>query len=122
MRQSGAVSEWVFPASTKSGHSEQSTLRKQHAKARELAEFDPFPLPSFRHTCLTLWSQHMDPYMLAYFAGHSDFATTRRYVHPNLESDRAAMEREAGAQGGHNSGQNAKTTTSTGNLEAVVLQ
>jgi len=28
----------------------------------------------------------MDPYTLAYFAGHSDFSTTRCYVHPNLES------------------------------------
>jgi hypothetical protein len=32
----------------------------------------------------------MDPYTLAYVAGHSDFATTRRYVHPNLEHGREA--------------------------------
>jgi hypothetical protein len=30
---------------------------------------------------------------MAYFAGHRDFGTTRRHVHPNLESGKAAMER-----------------------------
>ena len=35
----------------------------------------------------------MDPYTLAYLAGHSDFATTRRYVHPRTETVLAAMER-----------------------------
>jgi len=28
------------------------------------------PFYTFRHTCLTRWSPHMDPYTLAYFAGH----------------------------------------------------
>ncbi len=37
-------------------------------------------------------------------AGHSDFATTRSYVHPNLETGREAMERTRGAQGRPNSG------------------
>jgi hypothetical protein len=35
----------------------------------------------------------MDPYTLAYLAGHSDFATTKRYVHPELRTVRAAMEK-----------------------------
>jgi hypothetical protein len=35
----------------------------------------------------------MDPYTLAYLAGHSDFATTKRYVHPRAETIRAAVER-----------------------------
>jgi hypothetical protein len=46
----------------------------------------------------------MDPYSLAYFAGHSDFGTTRRYVHPNLETGREAMERAQSAQSRHNCG------------------
>ena len=33
----------------------------------------------------------MDPYTLAYLAGHSDFATTKRYVHPQPEAVRQAM-------------------------------
>lgn len=101
MRRSAAASRWVFPAPTRSGHIEQSALRKQHDKACTLAGLEKLPFYTFRHTCLTRWSAHMDPYTLAYFAGHSDFGTTRRYVHPNLEHGRAAMERAAGAQGGH---------------------
>jgi site-specific recombinase XerD len=46
----------------------------------------------------------MDPYTLAYLAGHSDFATTRRYVHPQAETVRAAMERARNGQGGHSNG------------------
>jgi integrase len=37
---------------------------------------------------LTRWANILDPYTLAYLAGHSDFATTRRYVHPNLNTAR----------------------------------
>ena len=51
----------------------------------------------------------MDPYTLAYFAGHSDFGTTRRYVHPNLDTGRAAMEKAREVQGGHKNGHNAET-------------
>jgi hypothetical protein len=50
----------------------------------------------------------LDPYTLAYFAGHSDFGTTRRYVHPNLDSGRAAMEKAREVQGGHKNGHNAE--------------
>jgi hypothetical protein len=54
----------------------------------------------------------MDPYTLAYLAGHSDFATTKRYVHPQLETVRAAIDRarahsenaSAEVQGGHTFG------------------
>ena len=31
----------------------------------------------------------MNPYTLAYLAGHRDFSTTRRYVHPQAAIDRA---------------------------------
>ena len=104
IRKAASPSQWVFPARTESGHIEQSSIKKQHAKACRIAGIKYFPPYTFRHTCLTLWSAYMDPYTLAYFAGHSDFATTRRYVHPDLETGRAAMERARAAQGGHNSG------------------
>jgi integrase len=104
MRKAAAASEWVFPALTRSGHMEQSTLKKQHAKACQLAGIEHIPFYTFRHTCLTRWAAHMDPYSLAYFAGHSDFGTTRRYVHPNLETGREAMERARGVQSGHTFG------------------
>jgi hypothetical protein len=41
----------------------------------------------------------MDPYTLAYLAGHSDFATTRRYVHPRRVTVLQAMGRAQQAQG-----------------------
>jgi integrase len=112
----------VFPAPTNSGHIEQSTLRKQHEKVCSAAGLNYFPFYTFRHTCLTKWSQHMDPYTLAYFAGHSDFATTRRYVHPNMESGRAAMERAGAAWGGHSSGHTPQSTNSAGSEREAVLQ
>ena len=114
VRKSTSTSRWVFPAPTESGHIEQSSLKKPHAKACRIAGIEYFPPYTFRHTCLTLWSAYMDPYTLAYFAGHSDFATTRRYVHPNLETGREAMERAREAQGRHSSGHNGKTEGSNG--------
>jgi hypothetical protein len=46
----------------------------------------------------------MDPYTLGYLAGHSDFATTRRYVHPQAHTIREGIERARNAQSGHKSG------------------
>ena len=103
-RRRGGESEWVFPASTASGHIEQSSLKKQHAKACTLAKVTAFVPYTFRHTCLTRWAGILDPYTLAYLAGHRDFATTRRYVHPNLNTAREALERARVAQGGHKFG------------------
>ena len=112
MRRAAARSEvWVFPAPTRSGHIEKSTLRKQHANACRLAKLAPFPIYTFRHTCLTRWAAFMDPYTLAYLAGHSDFSTTRRYVHPQEHTVREAMERAREAQGRHNSGHSEETAT-----------
>jgi integrase len=82
MRRSISTSDWVFPAATASGHVEKSTLKKPHLKAHRLDKIAAFPLYTFRHTCLTRWAEYMDPYTVAYLAGHSDFGTTRRYVHP----------------------------------------
>jgi hypothetical protein len=42
----------------------------------------------------------MDPYTLAYLAGHSDVGMTRRYVHPQADTIRAAMERAQAASRG----------------------
>jgi integrase len=105
MRRAERNGEWVFPAPTSSGHIEKSSVKKQHRRACQLAEVDFFTLYTFRHTCLTRWAEYMDPYTLAYLAGHSDFSTTRRYVHPQAETVRAAMERaRVGNQGSHVSG------------------
>jgi integrase len=83
---------------------EQSTLKKQHEKACAIGKLAPFVPYTFRHACLTRWAGILDPFTLAYLAGHSDFATTRRYVHPNLNTAREALERARMAQGGHKIG------------------
>jgi len=45
MRRGAALrAEWVFPAETRSGHVEASTLKKPHRKACALAGVDYFPL------------------------------------------------------------------------------
>jgi integrase len=94
MRQPATGGDWLFPAPTRSGHIGLSSLKKQHAKACKLAKLEHLPLYIFRHTCLTRWAGHMDPYSLAHFAGHSSFVTTRRYVHPNLNTAREAMNQQ----------------------------
>jgi integrase len=112
MRRPATGGDWIFPASTRSGHIELSSLKKQHAKACHLAKLERLPLYTFRHTCLTRWAAHMDPYSLAYFAGHSSFVTTRPYVHPNLTLAREAMNRARMAQGGHKIGHSEAETCS----------
>jgi integrase len=104
MRRGEIEGPWIFPAPTASGHVEPSSLQGQHSKACALARLDQFPLYTFRHTCLTRWAPHMDPWTLAYLAGHRDMSITRRYVHPQEHNTRAAMERARDAQGGHSSG------------------
>ena len=101
MRRSDRESEWVFPAPTISGHIEPSSLKKQHDRACKTAKVEHFPLYTLRHTCLTRWAPHMDPWTLAKLAGHRDMAITKRYIHPEEETIRAAMEKVRSAQGGH---------------------
>ena len=96
----------MFPAPTKSGHIEPSSLKKQHAKALIDSRVSPFPLYTFRHTCLTRWAPHMDPWTLAYLAGHQDMNITKRYVHPQTETIQKAMEK---VQGGHKIGHTAQS-------------
>jgi integrase len=97
-RAAARSSEWVFPANTWSGHIEKSSLKKQHLSACKLAKIAYFPFYTFRHTCVTRWAAYMDPYTLAYLAGHSDFSTTRRYVHQQVQTIRDAIERARGTE------------------------
>lgn len=96
MRRAGGTSEWVFPAPTKSGHVEASTLKKPHAAALKASGVPPFVLYTFRHTCITRWAKCMDPFTLHVLAGHMDMNTTKRYVHPSDDDIREAMSRVDG--------------------------
>jgi integrase len=120
-RQAAGDSPWVFPAATRSGHIEPASLKRQHRRACELAGIEPFPLYTLRHTCLTRWAPHMDPWTLAYLAGHRDMAITRRYVHPQAETIRAALERARGAGGGHIFGHTTPAGSGGGSLGRAVL-
>ncbi|MGO4882299.1 MAG: tyrosine-type recombinase/integrase [Bryobacteraceae bacterium] len=107
MRRAQSQSPWVFPAPTASGHIEPSSLKRQHQKACRAAGLEHFPLYTLRHTCLTAWAPHMDPWTLAYLAGHRDMSITKRYIHPQEHTTRAAMDRARDAQGGHKNGHSA---------------
>lgn len=122
MRRALVTGQWVFPAPTRSGHIEKSSLKKQHPRASTLAQVVAFPLYTFRHNCLTLWAAFMDPYTLGYLAGHSDFATTRRYVHPQAHTILEAIERARNAQGGHKTGHNAETAVESPKPSTAVIQ
>jgi integrase len=105
---------WLLPADTKSGHIEDSSLKKQHAKALKASGVAPFELYTLRHTCLTRWGEYMDPWRLHKYAGHADMKTTGRYIHPKDESMQQAMERNQAARearlarSGHTSGHTAE--------------
>ena len=78
-------------------------------RAVKQSKVPAFVLYECRHTCLTRWAEHMDPYTPAYLAGHSGFAMTKRYVHPRKETIREAMEK---ARDGHPSGHTTSETAS----------
>jgi hypothetical protein len=94
----------IFPAPTARGHIEPSSLKRQHRKVCRGAGLEHFPLYTLRHTCLTGWASHMDPRTLAYLAGHRDMSITKRYIHPQEHTTRAAMDRARDAQGAHKNG------------------
>ena len=129
-----AGGQWVFSAPTMSGHVEPSSLKKQHAKAvseatrilrqetgDENRTFAGFELYTLRHTCLTRWAPHMDPWTLAYLAGHRDMNITKRYVHPQEQTVRAAMDRARDAKGRHNFRHNAESAEESGRPESAAI-
>ena len=100
--QAGKPTEgWIYPAPTKTGHIDHSSLKKQHKKALRLSGVRPFVLYSLRHTFLSrLGASGCDAWTLARIAGHSSVTISSRYVHPSEDAVLTAMAR----LGGHNSG------------------
>ena len=103
---------FIWPAPTRSGHVEPSSLRKQHCKtfvtiATEAAKRNakpvrPFVLYSLRHTFLTRLGQSgCDVWTLARIAGHSSINISARYVHPSEDAVLDAMSRLGGHKIGH---------------------
>ena len=85
----------VFPARNEKAatSSRRPSAGPSMESLRRSRRWSHFPIYTFRHTCLTRWAPHMVPWTLAYLAGHSNMATTKRYVHPQLENTRLAIER-----------------------------
>jgi hypothetical protein len=50
----------------------------------------------------------MDPWTLATSPGHRDMNITKRYVHPQEQTIRAAMDRARGVESGHTFGSTAR--------------
>jgi integrase len=106
------IEGWVWPAQTRSGHLESSSLKKQHARTFKTLSDEAkngdakpvrkFVLYSLRHTFLTrLGESGCDAWTLARIAGHSSIAMSTRYVHPSEDAVLTAMERLGGHKIGH---------------------
>jgi len=73
---------FVFPAPTKSGHADHSTIKKQHVRALKLSGVRSFVLYSFRHTFATRLAENgIDAWALTRIMGWSDVSMAKRYVH-----------------------------------------
>src|SRR5262249_2124302 len=60
---------FVWPAGTKSGRIDHSTLKKQHARALKLSGVRPFLLYSLRHSFATRIAAHVDAWTLCKIMG-----------------------------------------------------
>jgi integrase len=105
------IEGWVWPAPTRSGHIEPSSLRKSHVKAFEtiaeqaaLHDRKPvrrFVLYSLRHTFLTRLGQSgCDVWTLARIAGNTTIGISARYVHPSEDAVLAAINKLSAATAG----------------------
>jgi len=73
---------FVFPAPTREGHINSSSVKKQHNAALAAAKLKPFVLYSIRHTFLTrLATVISNPWEFMRLAGHSSIQMSLRYVH-----------------------------------------
>ena len=100
------VEGWIWPAPTRSGHLEPSSLKKQHLKAVAASNVRPVVLYSLRHTFLTrLGESGCDTWTLARIAGHSSITISARYVHPSEDAVLDAMSRLGGHKIGHSENQ-----------------
>jgi integrase len=115
---------WVWMSATKSGHFEESTLKKRHrnnlamclkeaakqkAEGKTPVQVRPFVFYNLRHTFLTrLGESGCDVWTHAKIAGWGNIGISTRYVHP---SEQAVMKAYS-LLGGHNFGHSAKNTDS----------
>jgi integrase len=94
---------WIWPAPTRSGHVESSSLRKQHQNALRTSRVRPFVLYSLRHSFLTRLAENgCDVWTLSRIAGHVSLTMSQRYIHPSQDAVLDAIARLGGHKIGHN--------------------
>jgi integrase len=78
---------FVFPAPTKSGHIDHSTLKKQHRAALKASGVRPFVIYSLRHTFATKLGldPRMDAWTLCKIMGWASIAIAMTYIHVDQE-------------------------------------
>ena len=95
---------WIWPAPTKSGHIDHSTLKKQHGRALLLSSVRVFVLYSLRHSFATRIAPHVDAWTLCKVMGWSSLSVAMTYIHPSEDRVLGAFS----SVGGHNFGHSAK--------------
>ena len=122
---------WFWPAPTKSGYIDHSSVKKQHARVFRVIKEEsgtngspvlkPFVLYAFRHRFLTrLAANGCDPWTMARLAGWSDISISKRYVHPSQETGLTALYRVSQALPGQaEKEENRSAKDSQANLETV---
>jgi integrase len=77
---------YVWPAPTKSGHIDHSTLKKPHGRALKLSGVRPFVLYSLRHSFATRLAPHVDAWTFCKIMGWASLSVAMRYIHPSVAS------------------------------------
>ena len=77
------IEGWVWPAPTKTGHIDHSTLKKQHRIALRLSGVRPFLLYSLRHSFATRIAPLVDAWTLCKIMGWSSLSVAMTYIHPS---------------------------------------
>jgi integrase len=89
---------YVFPAVTKSGHIDHSTLKKQHRSAIKASGVRAFLLYSLRHTFATKIAPYVDAFTLCKIMGWASLSVAMVYIHPD---ESRALEVFSGPVFGH---------------------
>jgi len=92
---------WIWPAPTKTGHIDHSSLKKPHRNALRLSGVRPFVMYSLRHTFATRIAPHVDAWTLCKVMGWSSLSVAMRYIHPSEERVLSAFSNLGGHKIGH---------------------
>jgi integrase len=89
---------YVFPSSTRSGHIDHSTTKKQHRAALKASGVRPFVIYSLRHSFATRIAPHVDAWTLCKIMGWASLSVAMTYVHA---SEQRVLEVFSGPEFGH---------------------